>query len=134
MSDKIGVYEIDNSTTDSLEILFHYQSKLQERLGTWDKVNASPAALQQFMNQMFLAIAEENIEVMKETAYKNPDFVPFGWKKTQGTDLKKMQMELIDMLHFWLNLCIVSGMTPADVLKLYLEKNQINHQRQDEGY
>lgn len=130
----ITTIPLPEGTTDSLEILFHYQSKLQERLGTWDKINGNPAAQQQFMNQMFLAVMEENVEIMRETAYKNPEFVPFGWKKTQGLNIEKMQGELVDMLHFWLNLCIVARMTPQDVVKQYLDKNKINHTRQDEGY
>jgi dimeric dUTPase (all-alpha-NTP-PPase superfamily) len=89
---------------------------------------------QQFVNQMTLASIEESLEIMRETPYKNPEFVPFGWKKTQGLDIEKMQGELVDLLHFWLNLCLVARMTPSDVLNKYLEKNKLNHTRQDTGY
>jgi dimeric dUTPase (all-alpha-NTP-PPase superfamily) len=122
------------TTTDALEIIFGYQNKLQERLGTWDKVDSSPQLRQQFINQMVLAMQEETIEIMRETAYKNPEFVPFGWKKTQIGDPDKFKEELVDQLHFFVNLCIVANMGPAELLSRYLAKNAINHTRQDSGY
>lgn len=122
------------TTTDKLEILFGYQHRLQKRLGTWDKIGDSPAMRQQFINQMTLANIEEAIEIVKETAYKNPELMPFGWKKTQVEDNEKFKEELVDQLHFWLNLCLIAGMGPEETLTRYLAKNKINHQRQDNGY
>jgi dimeric dUTPase (all-alpha-NTP-PPase superfamily) len=122
------------TTTDALEIIFGYQNKLQERLGTWEKVDSSPQMRQQFINQMILAMQEETIEIMRETAYKNPEFMPFGWKKTQIGDPDKFKEELVDQLHFFVNLCIIANMGPAELLSRYLNKNAINHARQDSGY
>lgn len=68
---------------DKLDELFNYQCEFQKKLGTLDKTRLSPAMKQQYINQMILALHEEAVEIMRESAYKNPDFVPFGWKKTQ---------------------------------------------------
>ena len=43
-------------------------------------------------------------------------------------------MELIDALHFFVNLLLAAGMSAEDVYKLYLMKNAENHRRQDAGY
>lgn len=123
-----------DAASDPLSVIFFYQNGLQERLGTWDKVDSSPSMRQQFINQMAIAMQEEIIEVIRETAYKNPDFVPFGWKKTQLGDPEKFKEELVDLLHFFVNMCIISGMGPQELCARYLAKNKINHTRQDSGY
>jgi dimeric dUTPase (all-alpha-NTP-PPase superfamily) len=125
---------VSDAASDPLSVIFHFQNALQERLGTWAKVDSSPAMRQQFINQMAIAMQEETIEIIRETAYKNPDFVPFGWKKTQLGDPEKFKEELVDQLHFFVNLCIVAGMGPQELCARYLAKNKINHTRQDNGY
>ena len=72
---------------DKLDIIFQKQIELQERLGNIKKINSSDSMKQKFINQMILAIQEEAIEIMRESAYKNPDYVEFGWKKGQTSDI-----------------------------------------------
>lgn len=48
--------------------------------------------------------------------------------------MKEMHIELIDILHFWANLCIIWDLTPHKIVQLYSEKNAENHNRQDRGY
>ena len=43
-------------------------------------------------------------------------------------------MELIDCLHFFVNLLLCSGMSADEVYQMYMMKNKENHRRQDEGY
>lgn len=118
-----------------LDQLLGLQYTFQGRLGTWERIKDDPAARQQFLNQVFLAVQEETIEIMKETGYKNPDLVPFGWKKTQVENPEKFRAELIDLLHFWLTLAIAAGFRTGDeIFAAYAAKNGINHTRQDEGY
>jgi dimeric dUTPase (all-alpha-NTP-PPase superfamily) len=118
--------------------MFDLQNKLQERLGTWDKINNGiqhpPIMLQQFTNQMILALVEESVEIMRETAYKNPTFVPFGWKQGQTYNREAMLGEIVDLWHFMMNLCIAHGFTAEDFYKSYCSKNGINHERQENGY
>jgi dimeric dUTPase (all-alpha-NTP-PPase superfamily) len=125
---------IDPSKLKGLELVFYYQNKLQERLGTWDKIHNNPSLKQQWINQMILAMFEETVEIMRETPYKNPNFVPFGWKKTQLGDSEKFKGELVDLLHFFVNLCIGAELGPDELVQRYLAKNKINHERQDHGY
>lgn len=118
-----------------LDRMFELQKQLQERLGTHDKLSEmGSSGLQQFTNQMVLAIVEEAVEMMRETPYKNPLFVPFGWKKTQGYNREKLLEESVDLWHFLMNVLIAHGFTAEDFYRAYCAKNGINHERQDGGY
>lgn len=119
---------------DMLETMYEMQFNLQNKLGTINKFKESPAMKQQYINQMILAIQEETIEIMRETAYKNPDFVPFGWKKEQIFNKEKFKEEIVDLFHFFLNLCIVADMNPNELFKKYINKNLKNCKRKNDGY
>lgn len=119
---------------DKLDLMFKMQFELQQRLGTWDKIKDNPSMKQQMCNQMFIALIEESVEIIRETPYKNPNFVPFGWKKTQLGDPDKFKDEIVDLFHFFMNFCLLADMTADELFERYLAKNGINHKRQDTGY
>jgi len=48
-------------------------------------------------------------------------------------DVQNARVEAIDMLFFWVSLCQLLGLRPADVCRLYAKKLDINHRRQDEN-
>ena len=118
-----------------LKEMFELQMKLQNRLGTFEKISVmGEAGKQQFTNQMLLAIFEETVEIMRETKYKNPEVVPFGWKKGQGYNREAMLGEVVDLWHFMMNICLAHGFTADDFYGEYCKKNGINHERQQNGY
>jgi len=119
---------------DKLDEIFKKQYDLQTRLGTFDKINQSPSMRQQFINQMILGIQEEAVEIMRESPYKNPEYVPFGWKKGQEGNNEKFKDEIADLVHFVVNLCLVSGMDSNELHNRYMNKNKENHERQDRNY
>jgi hypothetical protein len=47
-------------------------------------------------------------------------------------DVQNARVEATDMLFFWISICQLLGLTPADVYRLYAAKLGINHRRQDE--
>ncbi len=49
------------------------------------------------------------------------------------TDLQNARVEAVDILFFWVSICQLLGLEPADVLRLYAAKLGINHRRQDEN-
>jgi dimeric dUTPase (all-alpha-NTP-PPase superfamily) len=49
-------------------------------------------------------------------------------------DRLELFYEWIDGLHFYMNFAISIGMTPQDIVNLYMAKNSENHGRQDRGY
>ena len=117
-----------------LKEMFEIQEKSQEYLGTWDKIDGSPEMEQKFINQMILACQEEIVEIMRETAYKNPEFVEFGWKKGQGWNQENFKEEIIDLWHFVMNLALVSGMKSEEFYERYKKKNEKNIERWNGDY
>ena len=42
--------------------------------------------------------------------------------------------ELVDVFHFFMNLCMVAHMGPEELMQRYIEKRNVNAKRQEEGY
>ena len=118
---------------DKLDIMFETQYNLQDKLNIWNQTKTLEGR-QQYVNQMILACQEEIVEIMRETAYKNKDLLPFGWKKQQQWNVDNYKDEIIDLFHFLMNLSLVVGMDSSEFFERYKQKNEINIKRQKEGY
>jgi dimeric dUTPase (all-alpha-NTP-PPase superfamily) len=63
------------------------------------------------------------------------DSVPWKWwAKYQQFDKQNCCVEVVDMLHFLISLAEVLGMSADDVFNAYVKKNEVNFQRQENGY
>lgn len=118
---------------NKLKKMFEIQNNTQQFLGNWDKIK-NESDKQQYINQMLLACYEEVTEIMRETAYKNPNIVKFGWKKKQEWNLDNYKDEIIDLFHFLMNLSLVVGMNDEEFFDRYIKKNKKNIERQKNGY
>jgi hypothetical protein len=67
----------------------------------------------------------------KQLGNKSPDF-PIE-KHFSEEHLREIRMEVVDQLHFVIEAAQILGMSSDDLYQMYLEKNGINHQRQDSG-
>jgi len=57
------------------------------------------------------------------------------WKQTMmETDLTHYREELADAFHFFVELCILSGLSATDLFTLYFLKSEVNKFRQDSKY
>ncbi len=57
------------------------------------------------------------------------------WKETpMATDVQHYKEEIADALHFFVELCILSGIGPRELYELYMKKNVVNQFRQRSGY
>ena len=123
----LGIY---HNPDDKLGIVNYLQSTLNER------VNA-PGQFREFETEEDMAkwilrwsqaIAQENSELV--------DSCPWKWWKKMDLDYQNCVVEAIDMLHFLMSLFQTLGLTPDMVLRAYIQKNMVNHQRQDQpgGY
>jgi len=57
------------------------------------------------------------------------------WKQTQmETDIAHYQEELADAFHFFIELCILSGIDAIGLYNLYFRKNKVNQFRQRSKY
>ena len=106
---------------DRLEVMFEKQQQLQDRLGTKPYMN------QEYINVMTLAAIDELMETLRETPWK-------PWKKQQEFNTENYKEELVDLFHFYMNLCLAVGMKPEELYERYCVKNKINFKRKDTGY
>jgi dimeric dUTPase (all-alpha-NTP-PPase superfamily) len=115
-------------SVDYLTDLLKKQDLLQQKVGTTYDVP--------FAKDMSLALIDEICESLHEIPSKN-------WSKkhlamrAEGKnyiDHEAYKLELVDALHFILNLFIFAGMSAKDIWDGYNKKNAINHERQNTGY
>lgn len=119
---------------DKLQQIMEKQCELQKRLGT-DFSNMTPEERADFMRNHRGYLEDE----LAEALYEMPHYKL--WKnysdmseEAHNVAWQKVRMELIDCLHFFVNLMLCAGMTPDEVYDMYMAKNRENHRRQDEGY
>ncbi len=62
------------------------------------------------------------------------DSLPWKWWKKDKIDYQNLKVELVDELHFFISKCLIAGVTPKELFKLYEQKLELNYKRQKEGY
>lgn len=115
---------------DKLEEIFKKQEELQSRFLDVEEIPYN----QEYININILACLDELSEVLRETQWKNPKYIKYGWKKTQEFNLLNYKKELIDLLHFYINLCLSAGIDANELFDMYIQKNKENHGRQNNDY
>lgn len=60
--------------------------------------------------------------------------LPWKWWSKDKLDMQNIRVEIIDILHFWISLAMTAGMTAEDVKRIYLQKLQVNLDRQENDY
>lgn len=80
-----------------------------------------------YVQAMSLAAVIELGEALQEISWK-------PWASGDYFHREAYLMELIDMLHFWMNLVLIATDKPNDVINVYMRKAQINADRQAVGY
>jgi len=133
----------------SLEDIWPLQAELNKRAG-FDTSglgqaisavggdNESPAAEQlrvtigKALKNYIDAMASECHEMQDCLAWKHWYREAKEGKQYILQDLQNARVEAVDMLFFWVSLCQILGLSPADVYVLYGKKLGINHRRQDQ--
>lgn len=119
---------------DRLEQIMEKQRELQLRLGT-DFSNMTLEERAAFMRDHRGYLADE----VAEALYEMPCYKLWkDYSKMSESDVliawQKVRMELVDSLHFFVNLLLCAGFTAEELHAMYMAKNKENHRRQDEGY
>ncbi|QIG62591.1 dUTPase [Sporosarcina phage Lietuvens] len=114
---------------DKLVEMFGMQAELDGRIIAERGIGRD---LSEWVVGLTIAMESEIDEIRREVNWK-------WWKNEKPVDKDLLQGEVIDMWHFLLSLSRVVGLTPADIHRLYVEKNAENHDRQNgtsekEGY
>ena len=140
--------EYKNSSTH-LQDLFDIQSSTQRDVYGYDFDSMSLRDLMDFWHMNSHAMISEIHEATDALGGIKDGIGSGVWKKWKQayekakdmslgslsvTDKKELKMEIIDMLHFWLNYAISIGMTAEETYNMYIAKNVENKQRQLRGY
>lgn len=124
----------ENNNEDMLKTIFQKQKELHQTIMTY-----SPSIDSQYskkflslsneerISALCTAIIHEAVELQRLTNWK-------WWRKMLEFDENQAKEELIDIWHFVVDASIELGMTPQNILDEYVKKNQINKDRQKNGY
>lgn len=116
-------------STDMLKEIF----RLQEQ---FDRAVAEHRDLEYrrdvWIQMEVLAIISELSEILDEVNFK-------WWKDPKAIDDERLKEEIVDVLHFFVSMCLKAGIGPEELYQAYIRKNQENFARQKgeterEGY
>ena len=109
---------------DKLEEIFKQQRALDAFIaesrhleGTGETVSS------EWMQRKAIALLVELTEVLDEVNYK-------WWKNPKKIDENAVKEELVDVLHFFVSMCLSAGLTADELYTRYAAKNQENIARQ----
>lgn len=106
---------------DKLEEIFFMQGAFDREL--LEKRHLENISFDEWMQKETLAIVSELCEMLRETNFK-------WWKNPKETNMDAVKEELVDVLHFFVSMCIKSGMDAQELHMRYLGKNKENFDRQ----
>jgi dimeric dUTPase (all-alpha-NTP-PPase superfamily) len=99
-----------------------YSSQLSQKIGRHKRGD------EKRIEALAEAIIQEACELQNLTNWK-------WWKRTKKEfDVEKAREELIDIVHFVLDVALVLGMSADDIYREYIKKNEINLERLKNGY
>jgi dimeric dUTPase (all-alpha-NTP-PPase superfamily) len=114
------------SRLDQLRELFRMQKALNERIGVHTDKMTDEDRIKWVLNYC-RAMSQEVAELTDSVPWK-------WWARYQKLDLQNARVEVVDLFHFLISLAQVLGMSADDVFEAYVKKNEINFQRQENGY
>lgn len=110
-----------------LDLIFERQLRLQK-----ESFGVDPAALNdedkvEFIRSMTLALEDELHEALAEVGWK-------PWATSRHINREAFIGEMVDALHFWVNLCLAVGADAEEIASKYRRKAERNAKRQTDGY
>jgi len=108
---------------DKLDSIFAMQKSLADMMN----LDRYPKDTEGRVSALCTAIMHEAVELQRTTNWK-------WWKTPTAFDEAEAREELIDIWHFVVQASLELNLTPEDILKEYERKNEINRQRQKDGY
>jgi len=114
---------------DKLEHIFALQAAFDEELARKRDLEGN---VETWIQREVLAIVSELGELLAEVNFK-------WWKNPKPVDTEAVKEELVDILHFFVSMCLKAGFSADDIYSAYLKKNRENFRRQEglstkEGY
>lgn len=131
---------LPDSNIGMLNIIFARQAELMEKYGPIEQLNGAwvpddrlhgdldHRGIQSRIKDMSQRMVEELMEAMNTLKNK-------PWKQDfKPTNVDHFYEEIADTLHFFVELCIISGMDASDLFSFYMRKSDVNKFRQRSGY
>ena len=78
---------------------------------------------EEWIQKEVLAIVSELAELLAEVNFK-------WWKNPKPVNSDNVKDELVDILHFFVSMCLRAHMSPDELFERYLSKNKENFNRQ----
>ncbi len=107
---------------DRLEEMLAIQKALNDRIR--GKRGLSGIDRTVWIQRYTLAMLSEMAELLDEVNFK-------WWKNPKPVNESALKEELVDILHFFLSMCIAAGMDAEEIYRIYLDKNRENIARQE---
>ena len=108
---------------DRLDSIFSMQKGVEDMMNR----DRYPKDTEGKVSALCTAIMHEAVELQRTTNWK-------WWKTPTEFNEAEAREELIDIWHFVVQASLELNLTPDDILKEYERKNEINRQRQKDGY
>ena len=105
---------------DKLETIFALQKELDTDIQERRNLDYS---MEEWLQKDVLAMVSELSELLDEVNFK-------WWKNKKPVDEEALHGELVDILHFFVSMCIRSGMDADKLYEGYIAKNKENFDRQ----
>lgn len=123
------------SSGDMLKDIFIMQNLLREKYEEIEKKNGIPQGYKNVDGSVININTPINQYIIKDMAYRCITEIVEAteclknkpWKQTHVlTDKEHMKEEIADALHFFIELCLLLGITAEDLFSYYMKKNGVN--------
>lgn len=120
--------------TDNLDLMFKMQEAFQSRVDSRcfsSNLEVRADFIRDHVNYMNNEVAEMLQEMPYFKHWKNYDKMTGSEREAAYVTMKK---EYVDVLHFFINLGVALGFNGNELTEMYVQKNEENIRRQNEGY
>ena len=106
---------LEDKNMDKLDKIFLMQKALNDDIAERRNLDRSDKA--EWLQRQALAMMSEMAELIDEVNFK-------WWKNPKPLDDEKIKYEIVDILHFFVSMCLTSGMDSKELFDLYLYKKK----------
>lgn len=144
----LTIDDLYSSSTSHLKDIFDVQSSTQKMYG-WNFEDMTLFQIREFWDMNSHALVDEIHEATDALGGVNDGIGSAVWKRWKKdfpksktlmisdltpADNLELKFEIVDILHFFINMAISIGMTPQEMYNMYMSKNKENWDRQKRGY
>jgi len=107
---------------EKLERIFELQKMLNQDIV--ERRSLQGITKEEWIQKQTLAMISELSELLDEVNFK-------WWKNKKEVDEQLVKEELVDILHFFVSMCLVYDMSADELYSMYMDKNKENFSRQN---